>query len=94
MGHFQKKLSNNGEDTLRKNNYDFVNLNGMYTYRILCKTSVCNIQAACYILALLETLIEIVFCLYRYGLISRQFYNGKDKTLNGKDGFVTVKMLP
>ena len=65
----------------------------MYAYRILCQASVCNIQAACYILALLETLIEIFFCLYRYGSNSRQFYNGKDRTLNGKDGFVTVKML-
>ena len=34
-----------------------------------------------------------LFCLYRYGLNSRQFYNGKDKTLHGKGGFVTVKML-
>ena len=65
----------------------------MYAYRILSQASVCNIQAACYILALLETLMEIFFCLYRYGLNSRQFYNGKDRTLNGKDGFVTVKML-
>ena len=48
---------------------------------ILCQASVCNIQAACYILPLLETLIEIFFCLYRYGLNSRQFYNGKDRTL-------------
>ena len=93
MGHFQKKLSNNGKDILRKNNSDFVNLNVMYTYSILCQASVCNIQAACYILALLETLIEIFFCLYRYGLNSRQFYIGKDRTLNGKDGFVTVEML-
>ena len=31
--------------------------------------------------------------LYRYGLNSRQFYNGEDRTLNGKDGIVTVKML-
>ena len=45
------------------------------------------------ILALLETLIEIFFCLHRYHLNSRQFYNGKDRTLNGRDGFVTVKML-
>ena len=55
-GPFSKKLSNNGKDTLRKNNSDFVNLNVMYAYRILCQASVCNIQAACYILALLETL--------------------------------------
>ena len=53
-GPFSKKLSNNGKDTLRKNNSDFVNLNVMYAYRI-CQASVCNIQAACYILALLET---------------------------------------
>ena len=65
----------------------------MYAYGILCQASVCNIQTACYILALLETLIEIFFCLYRYGLNSRQFYNGKDRTLNGEDGFVTLKML-
>ena len=62
-------------------------------HRILCQASVCNIQAACYILTLLETLIEIFFCLYRYGLNSREFYSGKDRTLNGNDGFVTVKML-
>ena len=65
----------------------------MYAYRILCQASVCNIQAACYIVALLETLIEIYFCLLRYGLNSRQSYNDKDRTLNGKDDFVTVKML-
>ena len=71
-----------------------MNFNVMYAYRILCQASVCNIQAACYILALLETLKEIFFCLYQYGLNSRQFYyNGKDRTLYGKDGFVTVKML-
>ena len=29
---------------------------------------------------------RICFCLYRYGLNSRQFYNSKDRTLNGKDG--------
>ena len=52
-----KKMSNNGKDTLRKNNFDFVNLNVMYAYRILCQASMCNIRAACYILALLETLI-------------------------------------
>ena len=92
-GPFKKKMSNNGKDTLRKNHFDFVNLNVMYAYRILCQASVWNIQAVCYILALLETLIEIFFCLYRYGLISRQFCNSKDRTLNGKDGFVTVKML-
>ena len=86
-------ISNNSKDILRENYSDFVNLNVMYAYRILCQVSVCNIQAACYILALLETLIEIYFCLYRYGLNSRQFCNGKDRTLNGKDGFVTVKML-
>ena len=34
-----------------------------------------------------------LFSLYRYGLNSRQFYNDKDRTLNGKYGFVTVKML-
>ena len=34
----------------------------------LCRASVCNIQAAYYILALLEGLIEIFFCFYRYGL--------------------------
>ena len=90
-GPFSKKLSNNGKDTLRKNNSDFVNINVMYAYRILCQASVCNIQAACYILELLETL--IFFCVHRYGLNSRQFYNGKDRTLNGKDGFVTVKIL-
>ena len=65
----------------------------MRAYKILCQASVYNIQAACYILALLETLIENIFCLYRYGLNSRHFYNGKDRTINGKDGFVTVKML-
>ena len=88
-----KKISNNGKDILRKIYSDFVNLNVMYAYRTLCQASVCNIQAACYILALLDTLMEIVFCLYWYGLNNRQFYNGKDRTLNGKDGFVTVKML-
>ena len=93
MGHLKKKLSNNGKDMLRKNDSDFVNLNVMYVYRILCQASVCNIQAVCYILTLLETLIEICFCLYRHGLNSRQFYSGKNRTLNGKDGFVTVKML-
>ena len=67
-------MSINGKDILRKNNSDFVNLNVMYAYRKLCQASVCNIQVACYILALLETLIEIFFCLYRYGLNSRQFY--------------------
>ena len=36
---------------------------------------------------------NLFFCLYRYGLNSGQFYNGKDRTLNGEDGFVTVKML-
>ena len=92
-GPFSKKLSNNGKDISRKNNSDFVNLNVMYAYRILCQASVCNIQAACYILALLETIIEICFCLHWYGLNSRQFYNGKDRTLNGKGGFVTVKVL-
>ena len=93
MGHFQIVFSNNGKDILRKNNSDFVNLNVMFAYRILCQASVCNIQAACYIIALLETLIEIFYCLYRYGLNSRQFYNGKDRTLNGEVGFVTVKMV-
>ena len=80
---------------LNKNNSDFVNLNVMYVYRILWQASVCNSQEACYrpILALLETIIEIFFCLYRNGLNSRQFYNGKDRTLNGKNGFVTVNML-
>ena len=86
-------MSNNSKDIFRKHNSDFVNLNVMYADRILCQASVYNIQAACYILALLKTLIEIFFCLYRYGLNSSQFYNGKDRTLNGKDGFVTVKML-
>ena len=87
-------MGNNGKDIL-KNNSDFVNSNLMYAYRILCQASVCNIQAACYILALLDrsTLISIFFCLYWYGLNRRQFYNGKDRTLKGKDGFVTVKML-
>ena len=61
MGHFQKKLSNNGKDILRKNNSDSVNLNVMYAYRILCQAAMCNIQAACYILALLETKMEIFF---------------------------------
>ena len=93
MSYFKKKLSNNGKATLRKNDSDFVNLNVMCAYRILCQASVCNIQAACYKLAILETLLEIFFCLYRYGLNSGQFYNGKDRTLKGKDGFVTVKML-
>ena len=54
---FSKKLSINSKDILIKNNSDFVNLNVMYAYRILCQASVCNIQAACYILALLETII-------------------------------------
>ena len=88
-----KKLSNNGKVFLRKNNSDFVNLNVMYAYRILCQATVCNIQAVNNILALLDTVVEIFFCLYRYGLNSRRFYNGKDKILNDKDGFVTVKML-
>ena len=56
-----KKLSNTGKDILRKKYSYFVNLNVMYAYGILCQASVCNIQAACYILALLETLIEIFF---------------------------------
>ena len=86
-------MDNNSTDILRKYNSDFVNLNVIYAYRILCQASVCNIQAACYILPRLKTLIEIFFCPYRYGLNSRQFYNGKDRTLNGKDGFVRVKML-
>ena len=60
-GPFSKKLSNNGKDILRKNNSDFVDLNVMYAYRILRQASVCNIQAACYIFALLETLIGIFF---------------------------------
>ena len=55
-GHFQKNLAN-GKDILRNFFSDFVNLNVMYAYRILCQASVCNIQAACYILALLDTLI-------------------------------------
>ena len=38
-------------------------------------------------------IIRNVFCLYQYGLNSRQFYNGKDRTLKDKDGLVTVKML-
>ena len=84
-------MSNNGKDILRKNNSDFVNLNVMYAYRILCQASVCNIQAACYILALINR--NLFFYLYRYNLNSRLFYNGEDRTLNGKDGFVTVKML-
>ena len=83
-GPFLTNLSNNGKDILRKNISDFVNFNVMYAYRILCQASVCNIQAACYILALLERLIEIFFCLYQYGLNRRQFYSGKDRTLNGK----------
>ena len=33
----------------------------MYAYRKLYQASVCNIQAACYILALLETIIEKIF---------------------------------
>ena len=64
MGHFLKKTSNNGKDTLRKHYSDFVNLSVMYAYRILCQASVCNIQASCYILALLETLIEIFFFVF------------------------------
>ena len=32
-----------------------------------------------------------IFSLYRYGLSSRQFYNGKDRTLNSKYVAVTVK---
>ena len=52
-----------------------------------------NFLKMAHILALLETLKEIILCLYRYRLNSRQFYNGKDRTLNNKDGFVTVKML-
>ena len=78
---------------MKTHNFDFVNLNVMYAYRIIWQASVCNIQAAYYILAVLETLIKKKNCLYRYGLNSRQFYNGKDRTLNGNDGFVTVKML-
>ena len=65
----------------------------MYAFRKLCQAPVCNIQAACYILALLETLIDICFCLYRYGLNSMQFYNGKARTLIGKDSFVMVNIL-
>ena len=79
-------MSNNGKDILRKNNSDLVSLNVMYGFCILCQASECNIQAACYILALLETLIQIFICLYPYGLNSRQFYNGKDRTLNSEDG--------
>ena len=36
-------------------------------------------------------IIRKLFCLYRYGLSSRQFYNGKDRTLNSKYVAVTVK---
>ena len=36
---------------------------------------------------------NLFFSLYPYGLNVKRFYNGKDRTLNGKDGFVTVKML-
>ena len=55
------KLSNNGKDILRKNVSYFVNLNVMYVYRILWQASVCKSQARCYVLALLETIIEIFF---------------------------------
>ena len=52
-----KKMCNNGKAIFRKNNSDFMNLNDMYVYWILLQASVCNSQAACYILALLETII-------------------------------------
>ena len=58
---------------MRKNNSDFFNLNVMYVYRILWQASVCDGQAACYILALLETMIEFFFVLTAMA--------GKDRTL-------------
>ena len=45
----------------------------MYVYRILWQASVCDGQAACYILALLETMIEFFFVLTAMA--------GKDRTL-------------
>ena len=66
-GPFSKKLSKNGRDTLTKNISDSVNLNVMYVYRILWQASVFNSRAACYVLTLLETIIEKQFYLYRYG---------------------------
>ena len=56
-GPFKKKMGNNGKDILRILFSDFVNLNVMYVYTILWEASVCNSQAACYVLSLLEAII-------------------------------------
>ena len=53
------------------------------------KHAVCNSQAACYILALLETIIEMLFVFTGMALIVGNIKTVK--TLNSKDVFVTVK---